>query len=1319
MVEMGLRSNELIEGHLTEAQEGLWLARCLDPRNPSQNTSQILRFRGALDVELLKAVVQDVLDECDGFRIRVEEREAGPYLTDRGVSAIEVDLVDLTSDETPERSARASIHRDLERPRDPGRDPMVTSTVYRLAPDVHWWYFCAQHLVIDGYGTTLLNTRVLDRLRASFEGGAERTSPFASLRGVLDEDRRYRASSDRESDLDFWRAELGDLPEVRSLKPGEPLASGFHHRARTRLPETVQVRLQDLARSVGGSWPDAAVAAVAAYLGRHTGTDDVVLGVPVMNRLGSASARVPCTVMNVTPVRLRIDEDETSAKLVAHVASELRRARAHGKYRSEVLRRELGFVGGGRRLYGPLVNILPFTPLPGVDGIDSDLEVLGAGPVDDLTVTFRGGGTNAGIALEIDSNPAIYSLSETEAHRERILTFLASFAKESGPLFRVPTLTAPEATRWLDDVNDTDRDIENTTLVELIRRTCAEYPDRIALVSGEDRVTYAELAQRIDECADVLRSNGVESRSIIGVLARRSIDQIVAFLGSMSAGAAYLPLDPEHPAARTRQLVRDACPAVVMVEEGLDSHLPEHTPVVPVRPLRPGPGLRQDPVSAEPVPKPDDPAYVIYTSGSTGTPKGVVIDHRAIVNRLEWMRDRFDFGPDDRILQKTPATFDVSVWELFLPFLCGATLVVAPPGAHRDPAWMGRLIREHSITTAHFVPSMLRPFLDHPSNEGIEIRRVFCSGEALTPALRELFHQTVRGSLHNLYGPTEAAVDVTHWPVPADDRSDPVPIGRPVWNTRTYVLDERLRPVPPGVAGELYLGGRQLASGYLGQPELTADRFVSDPYRAGERMYRTGDLATWREDGALLFNGRADDQVKVRGQRIELGEIESVIADLPGVENAVVCLRDDPPGPERLVAYVTSASGLAVSSDAIRTGVGRRLPDAMVPSTVVPLGELPLTSSGKVNRAALPAPPRTAAGDGPMPGSESERLVAELFQEILGLDGLPGPQADFFSLGGHSLSAIRVLAGIRERCGVDLGPGVLFSQPTVGRLASVLDTSGSSADVRFDEASGLDTRLVLSDGGPHRDRSPLYCIHPAGGISWCYGTLARVLDPPRPVIGIQAAGLHPDRGMPESVDDMAQQYVRAILEHHDRGPVHLLGWSVGGIIAHAMARHLLQVSASLGIVALLDAYPADCWRDEPEPERGAALRALLLIAGEDPDGIDIVSLTRDGVRAKLVEKDHVLGALSDRALDGVVRVVESNNRLVRSHRHERLEGELIHFRAGLDHGDRNLDAKMWDRYASRVEAHVIPTLHAHMTGPAASARIATVLGQRLASRGRR
>ena len=605
-----------------------------------------------------------------------------------------------------------------------------------------------------------------------------------------------------------------------------------------------------------------------------------------------------------------------------------------------------------------------------------------------------------------------------------------------------------------------------TTLPELCEARVLAAPDRTAVIFDGREVSYAELDVRANRLAHLLISRGIGPGDRVAVALPRSVELVTALLAVLKAGAAYVPVDPDYPKARVQLLLEDAAPHVVLFTR-------DTAPLVDDFPQRiemdAAPTL--DRLAQQPATSPGNtdrttallpghPAYVIFTSGSTGRPKGVVIPHHAIVNRLLWMQSEYQLLADDRVLQKTPAGFDVSVWEFFWPLVTGATMVLAQPDGHRDAAYLVRLIRDESVTTAHFVPSMLRAFLQEPGVCDLSsLRRIFSSGEALPADLASLCLDTVDAELHNLYGPTEAAVDVTFWQCTRGTSAAAVPIGRPVWNTRAYVLDDALRAVAPGEIGELYLSGVQLASGYLGRPTLTAERFVPDPYGApGARMYRTGDLAKLDEADRIVFHGRVDHQVKIRGFRIELGEIEAVLAEHPDTGHTAVELREDLPGSPRLTAYVTPRPGARLDGSELRAFLSQRLPEPMVPAHVVVLEQFPLTPNGKLDRKALPAPEVVVAGGGRGPASPREDILCELFAQELGIDQV-GVEDSFFALGGDSLVAIRLISRIRSVLGVELGVRSLFRNPTVAALDRVL---GQAGDAR--------AALVV---GPRPDRLPL------------------------------------------------------------------------------------------------------------------------------------------------------------------------------------------------------------------------------------------------------
>jgi len=1314
---------------LTEAQAGLWYAQRLDPTNPIFNTGQVTELCGALDIAAFTHAVNAVMAQADGLCMVVREVNDAPMAVLDARLRPQLEVIDLRAQPQARDAAMAAMRQDLATPVDLARGPLARQVLYRVHDGLALWYQRVHHVLIDSYGMSLIDNRVAQHYRQMQQGQSDVHGPLTPFAEVLREDQAYLDSARRERDKAYWLSVFENAPPVASLAEGTALsAHRFHQETRT-LDADVSAALAACAASSGVSWPDVLLTLCAAYVARHiprqSGQEQrVVLGVPYMGRMGSIAARVPAMVMNIMPVPVVVDESMPMDDLYKTAARTLRAARRHGRYRSEQLRRDLGLLGGSRRLHGPLVNVLPFlSDEHAFPGVRANTQVLCAGPVDDLTITWRADAAGRNLCLIVEANPALYSSAQVQAHAQRLHTFVQR-ALVATSLRTVPTLTPEEHQRWVVQVNDTATPLAPSTLVAHLEAAMRLHAQNPALQYADQTLTYAQLDRASARLARRLHDHGVRRGDIVALALPRSVALIVALLAVQRAGAAYLPLDVQHPPARLQGLLDDAKPRVLLTFPPLRNRFSDGVPCTLLDVSDGASAWLGDaknnaaPADADPAdpaqaPQPDDAAYVLYTSGSTGTPKGVVVTHDAIVNRLLWMRSHYRIDAQDRILQKTPTTFDVSVWEFFLPLIAGATLVVAPPDAHRDPLHLARLVREHRISVLHFVPSMLAAFLDEPAAAGLSPRLVFCSGEALPAALRERFHQVMQAELHNLYGPTEAAVDVTWWPAARDDASDPVPIGFPVWNTALYVLDEAQRPVPPGVIGHLYLAGRQLARGYLGRPDLTAQRFVPNPYArdAHARMYDTGDLACWRADGALQYMGRVDDQVKIRGQRVELGEIEAALLAAPGVQRAAVLVREDESGTPQLAAYVVPQGNLDV--DALRDFVAARLPDVMVPCAFVTLDDLPVTASGKLDRRALPAPRVQArSGRSPAPGTES--ALAALYAQILNRTTPVSADDDFFALGGHSLLAARLAAAIREHWRMpSFSLGAVFEHSTVARLARHLDAMASQTTP---DEGGFGRCIVLRAGQEHAARAPLVCVHPAGGLSWCYGALARAMA--RPVLGLQARSLHAadaNNPWPESLDAMAADYVdqwQAVAPSMQT-PIHLTGWSVGGIIAHAMAVEMQRRSLPVGLLCLLDAYPSDCWRGQPEPAPEAVYKALLHIAGYDPMALSDVALERDAVVEFLRRSGHPLGELPDDRLDGVMQTVAWNNRLVRRHTHRRFDGPVLHVRADLDHSGQNLVAEHWRPYAGHIQTLGLPFLHAHMTGAAAVAQFAPQLEQGL------
>ncbi|MGW0605145.1 amino acid adenylation domain-containing protein [Streptomyces sp. NPDC002640] len=1245
---------------LTGAQSGMWYAQALDPASPALNTAECAEIDGPLDPELFARALRLVVAEADALRARFLETPEGPRQIVPDEVAVPFQVLDLRDAADPAGAAEEWMRADLAEPFDlTGTEPLFKQALLRTGDERWLWYQRIHHLVMDGYGYTLLGRRTAEAYTAFARGEEPPPRTFRPLAELVELDAEYRSGDAFEADRGYWGELLADRPEAPHLagRPAHPSRT-FLRRTAHLSPEATD-RLRRTASALKATWPEVMIAAQALYTARATNRQDVVLGVPLMGRMGSAALRVPGMVMNVLPLRVSVEPEQTFAELVRQVVLALRAARRHQRYRYEDIRRDLGLLGEQRALVGPLVNTMPFDYAVGFAGSPARLRSLSAGPVDDLTVNIYDRADGHGLEIDHDANPALYSEDEVAVHQRRFLALLDRLvdADPHLPLAVHPVALPEELDLVLREFNDTSRELPPTTLIGPIEAQAARTPDAPALVFDGTTLTYAELNARANRLARHLIERGAGPGTVVGVAVPRSLELVTALLAVLKAGAAYLPLDPDHPAQRLVDMLADAAPVCAVTDH--ERRLPSgvDTPLVVLDGLDLSAHPACDPARAL---TPSHPAYVIYTSGSTGRPKGVVVPHGAIDNRLRWMQHAYPLSAGDRVLQKTPASFDVSVWEFFWALRVGATLVVAEPGGHRDPAYLTWLINEERITTCHFVPSMLQLFLAEPSaaSVGSTLRQVFCSGEALPRDTARTFAARLpQVRLHNLYGPTEAAVDVSfHEVLPGHD--GPVPIGAPVWNTRLYVLDAALQPCPPGVPGELYLAGVQLADGYLGRPELTSSRFVADPFGPpGERMYRTGDLARWRADGQVEYLGRTDHQVKLRGQRIELGEIEAALAAQDGVDGACALVREDRPGDQRLVGYVTGSA----DPSAVREAVALTLPEHMVPTAVVALAEFPLSPNGKLDRRALPAP--VHASGGRRPTVAREEAMARVFAEVLGL-GEVGADDAFFDLGGSSLLAIRLVARIREEFGAELTLGSLFASPTPAALAARLDSARPSS------SDALDVVLPLR---PEGDRPPLFVLHPAGGIAWCYAGLPARLGPDQPVYGIQAPGLLEGGPLPESLESLAAEYVERVRAVRPHGPYRLMGWSVGGALAQTMAVLLQEAGEEVDLLALLDAFPAEQWRERPAPEEGDALTAVLRMAGLERTG----EATKEDVVATLARLGSPLGGLSDVTLNRIVDIVPHNARLMREHEHRCYEGDLLFFTAAAPRAEDWLTWESW------------------------------------------
>ncbi|MFD5246239.1 non-ribosomal peptide synthase/polyketide synthase [Amycolatopsis sp. NPDC058340] len=973
---------------LSPAQQRLWFLYRLEGVTPTYNIPLAWRLHGELDVDALRAAIGDLVERHEPLRtVFVEEGGVASQriLTDARPEIRFEEANDLQAQLTAEAGRGFALDEELP----------IRATVFAVSPAEHVLLLVIHHVATDEWSQGPLMADLATAYEARLAGHPPQWTDLAVQYADYALWQRELLDSTASGHLGFWREALAGLPDELPLPADRRRPAESSHRGGLvtfPIDAALTGRLRSVARRHDVSMFMLVQAAVAALLHRLGAGDDIPLGAPSSGRVDERLEPLIGFFVNSLVLRTDLSGDPAFGELLSRVRATDLAAFEHQELPFERL---VDAVNPERSLARhPLFQVM-VVYLPEAEdglklpGLRAEQEDFAQGVAKfDLEFGFLENGD--GISGAIEYSADLFDHATAESFARRLVTVLEQVAADPAiPVGDLDVLGEDERT-LLGQWNDTSHDVRSSTLPELFEAQVARTPDAPAVVFEDVQLSYAEFDARVNRLARWLVDQGVGAESVVAVSLPRSIDLVVALYAVHKAGGAYLPLDTDYPADRLAFMLEDAAPAVVLDE-------------LPVLDGYSGEGLRRtvDPTS---------PAYVIYTSGSTGRPKGVVVPHEGIVNRLLWMQDEYGLTADDRVLQKTPSSFDVSVWEFFWPLIAGATLVVAKPDGHRDPAYLEALIRDQRITTLHFVPSMLEAFLaEEPEWHGV--RRVLCSGEALSPELAA----RVTVPLHNLYGPTEASVDVTSWEVV----DNTVPIGRPVWNTQAHVLDSRLRPVPPGVAGELYLAGKQLARGYLGRAGLTAERFVANPFAAGERMYRTGDLARWRADGALDYLGRADDQVKLRGFRIELGEIESVLS-------ARVVLREG-----RLVAYLTGEADI----EEARRLAEATLPEYMVPSAFVVLDAYPLTPNGKLDRKALPAPDFSGEVTDAAPRTPREELLASLVAEVLGLEKV-GVHDDFFRLGGDSIVAMQLVGRVR-RAGLLLSPRDVFRHRTVAALAEV------------------------------------------------------------------------------------------------------------------------------------------------------------------------------------------------------------------------------------------------------------------------------------------
>ncbi len=1051
---------------LSPVQESMWFMQRLAPNSGAWHLARAFHLRGPLDGAALHQALSRVRARQAVLRTRFEERDGTPYQIADLRADTALDLLDLSAldDDARHAELERALEEQAQRPFDLAREGAARFRLVRLAPHWHVLSVVVHHLISDG-GSNAVFAREFaqayaDAVRAAGStvstGSAVASEPEPESEPIAWQyadfaawQRAQLAGEKAQADLAWWRDYIGTPDDSFELPGDFSRAPQAERRALTHTFALRSETLDALRARCKAARCTPFVALMAAYqllLWRHAGSQDFCIGVPTSGRTLAECDDLIGLFIDTRVHRARIDPAMTGRALLENVRADARAALDHADVTLPLLVDALGVRREADRhpLFQTLFNVQGAAAAGRLALEGLDVEIVDAeSPLARFDLSF-----DVRVAADAVTVTARYDASRYRP--ETIARFCTHYEALLAALCTTPDCAVVELP-WLDAGEHAQLAAWRTAHADygvsvpvhrLFEREADAHPDAPALLFGDLTLSYAELDARANRLAHRLRALGVGPDAKVGIGVERSVEMVVGLFAILKAGGAYVPLDPDYPAERLAYMIEDSGVGLLLTQRALRERFEALLPDVDARCVV----LELDTLdpTQEPVTRPEvalhaeNLAYVIYTSGSTGRPKGAANRHGALYNRLAWMQAAYRLDARDTVLQKTPFSFDVSVWEFFWPLMTGARLALARPGDHRDPARLVALIDAHRVTTLHFVPPMLQAFVAAlDGSEGARpactsLRQIVCSGEALPAPLQDqTLARLPHVQVHNLYGPTEAAIDVTHWTCRAGDAV--VPIGRPIANVSTHVLDAALNPLPAGVAGELYLGGTGLARGYLNRPALTAERFVPDPFEPGARLYRTGDLARWRTDGALDYLGRLDHQVKIRGFRIELGEIEAVLQRQPGVETAVVAAQDGPNG-KRLVAYVSARPGVSVERDMLAAALAAELPDYMVPAAWVELDSFPLSPNGKIDRRALPLPGHDERG-WEAPQGAAETALAAIWQRVLGAPRV-GRHDNFFELGGDSILSLQIVERARV-AGWKLTPRQVFERQTVAQLAGV------------------------------------------------------------------------------------------------------------------------------------------------------------------------------------------------------------------------------------------------------------------------------------------
>jgi amino acid adenylation domain-containing protein len=1176
-VELG--EDEVYVFPLSFGQQRLWVLERLEPNTAAYNIPIFLRLRGELKLEALRDSLSAILRRHEVLRSTFGEQDGKPVQIVPLPAPTSLPFTDLSEIPLGQREAhaRSLAREEAQKPFDVSRGPVFRASLLKLEAHDHLLLLTVHHIVFDGWSQGILLQELFSHY-AAFANQQPLTLPEPPIQysDFAIWQRDNLSGEKLQAQLEYWRQQLSGAPPSLELPldhPRPPHQTFRGGQYSLLLSPTILHFLQDLSRHEGATFFMTLLAAFSMLLARYSGQEDLVIGSPIAGRNRAEVERLIGFFVNTLALRTDLTGNVTFRQLLVRVRETCLKAYAHQDVPFEKLVEELKPERDASR--NPIFQVMfalqnvPVEEKKIAAGLAVERFSAGESTTSKFEISLFALERPDGLRLVFEYNTDLFDRATIERMAQHFQTLLEGIVADPDlPIADLPWLSEAERQQVLVEWNHTQEPYPERCIHDLFEAQTEQTPDNIALVFNNQEISYRELNSRANQLAHYIGRLDLGPEALVAVSMERSFEMVVALLGILKAGAAYVPLDPAYPRERLHFMLSDSAAPLLLTNQRSSDTIQANVRRVDLdkdrieiaRESADNPATRTSP---------DNLAYVLYTSGSTGQPKGVMGTHRGAVNRFSWMWRTYPFEPGETCCQKTSLNFVDSVWEIFGPLLRGVKSVIIPDEILKDTPSLVRFLAAQEVTRLVLVPSLLRTICDmcpELQTKLPSLRYLVSSGEALPSELAQTFLTALpHAVLLNLYGSTEVSADCTYYEVHRSLSLSSVPIGKPMSNTQVYMLDRNRQVVPIGVAGELYVAGDGLARGYLRRPELTAERFIDNPFtrNAIGRLFRTGDRARFLPDGNIEYLGRSDFQVKIRGFRIELGEVESALARHPAIKEVVVTAREDEPGNKRLVAYVVPAEGQQVSRETLRSHLRQSLPDYMLPAQFVSMAAFPLTPNGKVNRRALPQPQASSDENvaATTPRNDREAVLLEIWRELLGLDSI-GLNQDFFDLGGHSLLAVRLMSRIEKASGRKLPLATLFQTSTIESLARELHAGSMAAD-----------QIVLQIQGKG-SKPPFFGIVVPGMNALGYVSLARQLGEDQPFYRIQGPGarLKGRPYTPVEFEGIADEYIKAMKTVQPAGPYYLGGMCEGARIAFDMARLLERRGDTVGLLAIFDTW---------------------------------------------------------------------------------------------------------------------------------------------------